>query len=433
MKHFVLIFCLILGVLKLSANQDSTLRFSNAIYEGDIRTVRVNQNQSGFNFPIVSLNDPLGKLKLEFDQLTAERDYYQFTLILCDAKWNKVSMAKTQYLDGTGFENIENYIFSNSTLTQYVHYSIDFPTENTLPKVAGNYLLVVYRNFNESDIVLSRRIMIINTQGNVDMTVSQSNLVEFRQEKQQVNFNFTTLKGYYIPNPYQDLTAVILQNGDWCSAIDDLKPQFVQSQSYAYKQIQGTQFSGENEYRSFDIRSLRSSQAWVKKRLNIGNQKHVWLVTDQSRGYDRYMPWSDYNGRVFYDNKDIIKDTLNSNNGVSFESDYVFVHFSLTADQQEGDVYIFGELSDWRINDNLKMYYNSDSKLYEAVVPLKQGYYNYMYGVLNKQTGKLDFKPLEGSNSATENNYMVLMYHKNQAMPFDELIGYGLKNSQGKK
>jgi len=25
------------------------------------------------------------------------------------------------------------------------------------------------------------------------------------------------------------------------------------------------------------------------------------------------------------------------------------------------------------------------------------------------------------------------MYHRNQAMPFDELIGYGLKNSQGKK
>jgi len=122
-----------------------------------------------------------------------------------------------------------------------------------------------------------------------------------------------------------------------------------------------------------------------------------------------------------------------NSNGVSFESDYVFVHFSLAADVQENDVYIFGELSDWRINENLKMYYNADLKNYEAVVPLKQGYYNYMFGILNKTTGKLDFKPLEGANSATENNYMVLMYHRNQAMPFDELIGYGLKNSQGKK
>ena len=433
MKNIVLVIFLFFGGEKLLANLDSTLRFTNAIYEGDIRTVRVTQPQSGFAFPLITLEDALGNLRLEFDQLTAERDYYQFTLILCDAQWNKVPMAKTQYLEGIGYENLENYVFSNSTLTQYVHYTQNFPTENTLPKYAGNYLLVVYRNFNESDIVLSRRIMVLSAKGNVDVTVNQSNQVEFRQENQQVNFTFNTLKGYYIPNPYQDLTAVILQNGEWVSAIDNLKPQFIQSQSYAYKQVQGTQFSGENEYRSFDIRSLRSSQAWVKKRMNIGNQKHVWLVTDQSRGYDRYMPWSDYNGRVFYDNKDIIKDTMMNNNGVSFESDYVFVHFSLAADVQENDVYIFGELSDWRINENLKMYYNADLKNYEAVVPLKQGYYNYMYGIFNKTTGKLDFKPLEGANSATENNYMVLMYHRNQAMPFDELIGYGLKNSQGKK
>jgi hypothetical protein len=78
-------------------------------------------------------------------------------------------MAKTQYLEGTGFENLENYVFSNSTLTQYVHYSQNFPTENTLPKYAGNYLLVVYRNFNEADIVLSRRIMVLSAKGNVDV------------------------------------------------------------------------------------------------------------------------------------------------------------------------------------------------------------------------------------------------------------------------
>ena len=108
MKNIVLVIFLFFGGEKLLANLDSTLRCTNAIYEGDIRTVRVTQPQSGFAFPLITLEDALGNLRLEFDQLTAERDYYQFTLILCDAQWNKVPMAKTQYLEGIGYENLEN-------------------------------------------------------------------------------------------------------------------------------------------------------------------------------------------------------------------------------------------------------------------------------------------------------------------------------------
>jgi len=431
MKRNLLLFVFLMPLTLLWSNTDSTLRFCNAIYEGDIRTVRVVQENSGFNFPVITLNETNQALRLEFDQLTSERDYYQFTLIHCDARWNRSNLVKTQFLDGTGFDNIENHFFSNSTLTQYVHYTANFPTEQTTPKISGNYLLVVYRNFNESDIVLSRRIMVLNPQGNVDVTVSQSSQVEFRSENQQVNFTFTTLKNYFIPYPYQDLTAVILRNGEWLGSNDVLKPQFIQNQSFAYKQMLGSQFQGMNEYRYFDVRSLRVSQAWVKKKMNIGNQKHVWLVTDQSRGYDRYMNWNDYNGRVFYDNKDIIKDSLLKSSGVFNESDYCFVHFSLTSDPIEKDIYIYGELSDWRIQESHKMFYNADAKIYEAVIPLKQGYYNYVYGVKD-DNGNLDFKQLEGSHSVAENNYMVLMYHRNQTMAYDELIGYGLKNSQGK-
>ena len=432
MKQKLLCCLFVLLSKNIWANTDSTLRYCNAIYENDVRTVRLIQEGSGFNFPIISLGENENALRLEFDQLTSERDYYQFTLIHCDAHWNKSQLVKTQYLDGSGFDNIENQLFSSSTLTQYVHYSVNFPTSQTKPKISGNYLLVVYRNFNESDIVLSRRIMVLNSQGNVDLTVSQSSQVEFRAENQQVNFTFTTLKNYFIPNPYQDITAVILRNGEWLGSNSELKPQFIQNQSYAYKQMIGSQFQGMNEFRYFDIRSLRVSQAWVKKKLNIGNQKHVWLVTDQSRCYDRYMNWSDYNGRVFYDNKDIIKDSILKPNGFENESDYCFVHFSLKADPIDRDIYIYGELSDWRILESHKMFYNSDAKIYEAVIPLKQGYYNYVYGV-KSDDNLLDFKQLEGSHSVSENNYMVLMYHRNQAMPYDELIGYGLKNSQGNK
>jgi hypothetical protein len=56
-----------------------------------------------------------------------------------------------------------------------------------------------------------------------------------------------------------------------------------------------------------------------------------------------------------------------------------------------------------------------------------------VFGVKDESTGLLDFSMFEGQHSETENNYMVLIYHKNPGMGYDELIGYGLKNSTSLK
>lgn len=177
-KKWVLLGCFwILGLLPLMATTDSSIRYTNAIYESDIRTVRVYQKSSGFPFPILTLGSEDG-LVLEFDQIRSERDFYQYTLIHCDAKWNPSNLSRTQILDGMGYDNIETANFSNGTLMQYTHYSVQVPGEQTKPKLSGNYLLLVYRNFNEADIVFSRRIMVLQSQGAVNIQLSQSKQVE---------------------------------------------------------------------------------------------------------------------------------------------------------------------------------------------------------------------------------------------------------------
>lgn len=422
--------CLLLGGFSLPtlANLDSALRYTNAVYESDIRTVRFYQKNSGFPFPILTLGGD-DDLVLDFDQVRSERDFYQFTLIHCDALWQPSALSRTQTLDGMGYENIENASFSNGTLMQYTHYSVDIPGEQTKPKLSGNYLLVVYRNFNESDIVLSRRMMVLNAQGSVNIQLSQSKQVELRSTHQQVNFAFTKSDAYFMPNAMQDVKAMVLRNGEWMYGISDLKPMFIVGNELQYNHQLGNQMDGMNQYRFFDIRSFRSSTAGVRQRLNIANQKHVVLVNDKSRRFERYFNWADYNGRVLYDNKDLPLPT-----GTAFESDYCFVHFSVQADAElKQPVYVYGEMSDWRILESHRMYFNSDSRVYEAVIPLKQGYYNYVFGVKNETAEDLDFSQFEGQHSETENNYMVLIYHRNPAMGYDELVGYGLKNTTSTK
>ena len=328
-----------------------------------------------------------------------------------------------------GYDNIETVNFSNGTLMQSTHYGVAIPSEQTKPKLSGNYLLLVYRNFNEADIVFSRRIMVLQSQGAENIQLSQSKQVELRSTHQQVNFSFIKNDAYFMPNAMQDVKAVILRNGEWMYGIDDLKPMFIVGNEMQYNHQLGNQMDGMNQYRFFDIRSFRSSTAGVKSRMNIANQKHVILVNDKSRRFERYFNWADYNGRVFYDNKDLPMPA-----GTAFESDYCFVHFSVQADAElKEPVYVYGEMSDWRILESHRMYFNADARAYEAVIPLKQGYYNYVFGVKNEETGVLDFSPFEGQHSETENNYMVLIYHRNPAMGYDELVGYGLKNTTSLK
>jgi hypothetical protein len=168
------------------------------------------------------------------------------------------------------------------------------------------------------------------------------------------------------------------------------------------------------------------STANVKTRFNVANQKHVTLIAEQTRRFDRYMNWSDYNGRFLIDNRD-----MPLPGGARSESDYCFVHFTLRSDELKGKkVYIYGELSDWRVQEDFEAFYNPESGSYEAIIPLKQAYYNYQYVVVDDATGERDDAYFEGSHGTTENNYMVLVYHKNLNLGYDELIGYGLQNSR---
>lgn len=409
---------------------DSTIRYSNYIYEGDIRSVQLTNAESGFNFPLIQVGE-ISKLMLNFDQLNPERDYYQFTLIHCDANWNPSNLQKSQYLYGTGFDNIDNATFSTGTLTQFTHYSITFPTENTKPRVAGNFLLLVYRNFDEKDIILSRRILVLDNKGALAMNVHSSSQVENRITHQEVDFTFNvTANNYFMPRPTEDLKVVMLQNGDWNSAITGLKPQFINGKNFNFDLQTGNQFFAGNEYRFFDVRTFQVTAAGVMRKFNIANQKHIILQNAISRQYDRYFNYSDYNGRFLISNKDLPATA----GGMQTESDYCFVHFSLSSNEElkDKEVYVYGELSDWRIQESFKCYYNADNKRYELVTPLKQAYYNYIFVVKDKVTGELDKKYFENSFMETENNYIVLIYHKNQTLGYDELIGYGLKGSRDK-
>ncbi len=113
-------------------------------------------------------------------------------------------------------------------------------------------------------------------------------------------------------------------------------------------------------------------------------------------------------------------------------ADYVWVFLNLDAPEPfiDGQVYVTGAFSDWQINQNYVLNYNSNDLQYQGAMLLKQGYYNYMYSFKDFYGGAATSKKIEGSHFETENDYIVIVYHKPFGSRHERIVGYTVVNSQ---
>jgi hypothetical protein len=398
------------------------LQYSNSVYESSIKTVILRHENSFERFPAIDLNGSQ-RMVLEFDELMPENDNYQFTFIHCSADWMPSNLRKNEYLSGNFFENILDYSFSTATFQVFTHYSVPFPTVEMKPTLSGNYLLVVYRNFDESDIILSRRFMVVDDKFVITPSVKIASNASDRFTSQEVDFT-VNIGENRVPNPMMDIKTTIMQNNRWDNAIYNLKPRFINGKILDYNYESGNLFLGGNEFRFFDIRNLRFLSFNVRRKYMEDNLKNAVLYNDATKMYLPYLQMIDFNGKIVVDNRD---------GGLKgeIESDYAMVHFTFVSDKLDKDVYIFSEISDWQIKEEFKMEWNEKFQQYEKSMMLKQAYYNYYY-VTPDENNKAELKYTENNFSNTENDYHIMVYHKNQFMQYDELLGTVYANSMKK-
>jgi hypothetical protein len=387
----------------------------NVIYDKKVQTVQLLIEGTDDRYPIISLNGGQ-QLKLSFDIIGNNNEYFQYTIIHCDQAWQPTNMQQSLYLKGMSFDNINDFKFSTNTYVKYVHYNLLLPNDNMKPTIAGNYIVKVYRNFDETDLVLTRRFMVLNNQTKIAATAKPASLAEYRFTKQELNFTID-YNASLIPNPLQDIKVVILQNNRWDNALRDVMPQFASNGKLDYNYFDKTLFSGGNEFRFFDIRNLRQFSQNVRTKY-FDSVYHCLLNTDEPRGRKQYFQNIDYNGKRLVFNKE--------GNNTDIDGDYALIQFQLSALANipaNTDVYVIGEFTDWKQKPEYKMTYNANRERYDLEIPLKQGRYEYMYSLLNNESQKPDESIFEGSHSNTENEYLILVYNHNLQFNYDELIG----------
>lgn len=69
------------------------------------------------------------------------------------------------------------------------------------------------------------------------------------------------------------------------------------------------------------------------------------------------------------------------------------------------------------------MEFNEEAKVYYCEVLLKQGYYNYEYRVVDRNTGLPSKYGFEGNWAETGNKYTILAYFRPFGAQYDRLMG----------
>jgi hypothetical protein len=393
-----------------------------------IKTVKLFPQNNQEALPVLRLNTP-DLLEFHFDDV--ENNFvknYSYSLILCNADWSETPLSPFDYLKGFTNMRIVQARPSSITLNQYVHYQTTFPEKNCVPTKSGNYLLKVFMNGDEDNVVLTKRFYVVDNKINVGIRTLQPfdfNKAETHQ-KLMITVNTAAIPNIY--NPAQNVKMLIMQNQRWDNAITNIQPTFIRENSLEYDSENDCVFEAGNEYRWIDLRSFRFMSDRIANRTENGDKVDVYATIDATRNGERYVTYKDLNGAS------IITTTELVNNW--WQTGYANVHF--TYKPQKGlpyvgnDMYIVGDFTGNKIADENKMKFNMDLGVYEKTLYLKQGFYSYNYVTKDKtnKNAKATTLLTEGNDWQTENNYTVFIYYRSFIGRYDELVGYTTVNTR---
>lgn len=394
--------------------QQKKLVFENRTYEAEIKTVQLYSQKQEFRSnllpAVTSINQ--NDLMLEFDDLRNDINNYYARVIHCKYNWEPSSLRDLDYMTEYNEFNVNDYAYSSNTYIPYVHYQFNLPRV----KLPGNYLLVVYRDGNKNDIILSHRFMVYDQRTTINQDNQTSGALALRSTNQQLNF-IIGYQGLNIVNPLETVHIVVRQNQRWDNAKTDVKPSFVrEDRSQIEYRLFGDDkfFEAGNEFRFVDFRSVNFPGQQTDRIDKNVKPFHLWVQPDFPRNTQVYSQYPDLNGQFAIENLD--------NGDSRTASQYINVTFTLKSEERSASkIFVLGAFNQWIRNDESRMLFDASKGVYSNSVLLKQGWYNYQYLLEDKNLPPLY---LEGSHFETENFYEVFFYYTPFQPNADLLVGY---------
>ena len=382
----------------------------------NIKTVSFVQNNQNV-VPIFRLGE---NFEFQFDDLFGNEADYYYEITHCDYNWVPTDIPKSEYLSGFDSQKIQEYVNSFNTLQGFTHYRLSIPNNYTKIKLSGNYVLTILDPNKE--VVLKRYFVLYENAVTVPLRIRRARTVKNIYTKHNLNFEINT-DNFLLQNPTQNLKVVLLQNGNFNTAIKNIVPQYNLGNVFVYKYDMETQFWAGNEFLNFDSKDIKNANNYVSF-VNSDNQIYnTHLYTNNAKTSFPYSNYSDLNGNFS------IRKLDGENNTI--EADYSWVYFSLSAPlaNPNSSIYVVGMFNNYSTTPEYKMDFNTKNGLYEKAILIKQGFTNYQYLTVNNK-GFIDSEnAIDGNFYQTENDYTVLVYYKGDTDRYVRAIGKGAANS----
>jgi hypothetical protein len=376
-----------------------------------IKTINFGGSTLETQLPILTVGD---NVILEFDALNGNEDDFYYKIKHFNFDWTPSNLVQSEFMDGFDNQRIREYENSFNTYQIFSHYTLTIPNNQTRGlKVSGNYMLYIYDSYNE--LIFTRKFMVYENRVNVGVKLKRSRDMDQILEKQRVELIIDS-NNMQLNNPNQTVKAVIIQNNNLNTAITNIKPQYTVGNQLIYKYDSETSFWGGNEYFLFENKDVRASNNGVQF-IELKDLYHGYLYTNIIRAKRPYTYNPDINGNYLITN-------INATNP-SIEADYVWMHFSLEANEtlKNKQVHVYGSFNNYDLNERTLMEYNADTNRFQNTMLLKQGFYNYKYVVV-ENNGQLNEGMIGGNFWQTENNYKVLVYYRDLGTRYDRIIGF---------
>lgn len=411
MRVYCLLFLLFCAAT-MQANAQQT--YFTDVNSKLIKTLQVKVAGEFISEPYIELNGDQ-QIQINFDALEQGGVRYSYSIIHCDANWQKSILSPIQYMSGFQGLTIDDFANSINTTTQYTNYNLLLPNEDIQFKVSGNYAVQIYNEDIPDQIVLTACFSVVEPMVGISASVSGNTDIDTNQTHQQVSFTVNN-KNFPIPYPQTDLKIHVYQDNRRDNAVSGLQPTTILENQIGYTNNRSLIFSAGNEYRRMEFLSTKYNGMHIESISYHNPYYNVELMTDHKRSDQTYQYDQDQDGRFFI--------RCSSCDDPDTEADYCIVHFALACDPfLDGNVYLNGELFHNVLDEKSKMGYNFETHQYEKAVLLKQGSYNYQYLFVPNGSTVGETGPIEGNYYQAENEYTIYVYYRPMGTQYDRLIG----------
>jgi len=358
--------------------------------------------------------------QFQFDDLFGNEADYYYEIVHCDYNWIPTNIPKNEYLKGFDGQRIQEYHNSVNALQIYSHYRLPIPNQFTQLRISGNYVLKILDE--NKDVVLSRKFILYEDLVTIPIQIRRARTANNLEYKHNIEFSIKSLVINF-QNPLKNVKVVLLQNGQFNTAIKNIAPQYTIGNELIYRYDTQTQFWAGNEFLYFDNNDIRAASNNVSRIDSSNGIYNSNLYTNNARANYPYSMTFDVNGNF------VVRNIRAENNEI--EADYAWVYFSLSAPAfiANKGIFVTGLFNNYSLSPEYKMDFNAQKNIFEKAVLIKQGFTNYQYQVADNK-GNVDAeKAIDGNFWQTENDYSILVYYRENIDRYDRVIGKATANS----